>query len=57
MSAFDVEMSMRTDVFKTLKILQQKEAETAKLSAEGKRSDDYMCIDQRMDEMEPYNLP
>lgn len=37
MSAFDVEMSMRTDVFKTLKILQQKEAETAKLSAEGKR--------------------
>jgi len=37
MAEFDVEMSMREDVFKALKILEGKPEETAKLSAEGKR--------------------
>ena len=39
MAEFDVEMSMREDVFKALKILEGKPEETAKLSAEGKRGD------------------
>ena len=39
MAEFDVEMSMREDVFKALKILEGKPEETAKLSAEGKRWD------------------
>ena len=37
MAEFDVEMSMREDVFKALKILEGKPEEKAKLSAEGKR--------------------
>ena len=37
LSAFDVEMSMREDVFKTLKTLDQKAEEKKKLSPEGKR--------------------
>lgn len=37
MSAFEVEMSMRVDVFRALKALDQKEEEKSKLSPEGRR--------------------